>query len=415
MVIDGRSLANNNGMNCIDVQSGGELILKGSTIVDSGTSNTGILLNNGSTASLYSGNIVYAKTGICVKENAKLKFYNLEDSRATQFWENTTSILFDASFNGICEFNQSNIKLRDSEEAIVIVSNTGTINISNCQIYNNSKNGINFGSGILNISGGSIYNNSTGILLNSNYSGKMTITNVNIYGNKQYAINHSQNEDGNCTILGGTITGIIYLGEKDNYVNVEDKYPVLSITPSTYYLKRKLVKTNSNEIANTEISNVTMTPNGNYYKYVNDEYIVVWKGCNVIINCTDYYGNIISIEVINGNLGETYETTIKEIEGYDLIEMPENAKGSYTKEDITVTYKFDLKNIAQVIFEDLLSGVKSAKYWYNSSVEEFTGDGFDFENNKIFEDYGYYKIIVENNVGLKKELIFILNKDSFVR
>lgn len=40
--------------------------------------------------------------------------------------------------------------------------------------------------------------------------------------------------------------------------------------------------------------------------------------------------------------------------------------------------------------------------WYNATSDNFTGEGTDFEKNKTFEDYGYYKIEVVNGVGLKK-------------
>ena len=174
-------------------------------------------------------------------------------------------------------------------------------------------------------------------------------------------------------------------------------------------------RNNSNSYANNEISKVTMTPSGSWYKYVNNEYIVVWKGCNVIVNRVDYNGKVIKTETINGNLGASYSTNGTEIDGYDLIETPSNATGTFTEKDITVTYKYDLKNVAQVKFEDLLSGVQSAKFWFNSSEESFSGEGTSFENNKIFEDYGYYKVVVTNNVGLTKELTFTLNKDSVKR
>lgn len=435
MVVDTNSLSKNRGTTAINVESGGKVIFRESSIVDGGSGNKGIVINGGGTALMYSCHIANCNKGIIVKNNGILSFGNLGDSRNSEFWSNTTAISFE-SFSGTCNFNQSNIRIRNNTNGIIIESSTGKVNISTGQIYSNSSNGIisksgtlnisggniysngtgiNFGANALNISGGSIYNNSTGILLNSNYVGKMTISNGSIYSNTQYAINHSQNTDGSCTILGGNISGKIYLGQNDNYVNTNDKYPTLSITPSTYFFKRKLVKTNNNEFANSEISKVTMTPNSSWYKYVDEEYIVVWKGCNVKINYVDYFGNIITSEFINGNLGDKYESVTKEIEGYDLIEIPSNATGIFTEQDVIVQYKYDLKNIAKVTFEDLLSGVSSAKYWYNSTAETFTGDGLEFENNAIFEDYGFYKVEVINDVGLKRELIFSLNKDSLKR
>lgn len=148
---------------------------------------------------------------------------------------------------------------------------------------------------------------------------------------------------------------------------------------------------------------------------MDEEYIVVWKGCNVIVKCIDYDGKVIDSEVITGDLGEIYTVTPKQIQGYDLTQKPANEKGVYTKEDIIVEYKYDFANGAKVSFEDLLSGVVLAKYWYNETEENFGGEGTDLENNMIFQKYGYYKIMVENGVGLKKEIYFALNQDSVKR
>lgn len=205
------------------------------------------------------------------------------------------------------------------------------------------------------------------------------------------------------------------MAQNDNYINTNSKYTSFTVTPSTYYLKRKLVKTTDNSTARKQIEKVTLTKKDSWYSYVNEEYIVVWKGCNVIVKCVDYDGKILNSEVIIGDLGASYLVTPKQISGYDLIQKPANEKGVYTKEDIVVEYKYDLANGAKVSFGDLLSGVVSAKYWYNETEENFAGEGTSFENNTVFEKYGHYKIVAENGVGLKKEIIFILNQDSVKR
>lgn len=215
--------------------------------------------------------------------------------------------------------------------------------------------------------------------------------------------------------FGESIKGTIYLAQNDNYINTNSKYPSFTVTPSKYYLKRKLVKTASNVIAQKQIEKVTLSEKDSWYSYVDEEYIVVWKGCNVIVKCIDYDGKMIDAEVITGDLGENYSVMPKQIPGYDLTQKPANEKGVYTKEDIIVEYKYDFANGAKVSFEDLLSGVVLAKYWYNEAEENFVGDGTDFENNTVFEKYGYYKIMVENGVGLKKEMTFCLNQDSVKR
>ena len=375
MVIDTRAF-NVRGVIGTSVLTGGKVILQESTILDGGSGNIGMVVNGGATAEIKSCLVAYCDTGILVQGNGNIVF-GTDNGRTSDFVNNAIAICYEG--------------------------------------FNNEQ-GVNFGGGNLNITGGNIYENTVGIYTNPSYSGRMTITNVNLHSNTQYAINHSKNEDSSCNIYGGTIRGKVYLGQRDNYINTNDQYPTFEVTPSQYFFKRKLVKTASNSCANTELEKVTLTKNADWYKYVNDdEYIIVWRGCNVKIKYKDYFGNTLSEEMITGNLGERYETTPKNIDGYDVISVPTNSSGTYTEQDITVEYKYDLKNVAKVTFEDLLSGVVSAKYWYNDNNNQFSGNGTDFTNGTVFERYGNYKVVVVNSVGLEKELTFTLNKDSLVR
>lgn len=434
MVIDTQGAANHS-INSINILNGGKVIFNQNSIVDGGNTNTGILVNSGGTLVFNSCHIANCTKGVVVKGNATVTFANLNNGRNSEFWNDYTAISFE-DFTGTTNFNQSNIRIRNNTNGIVFASGTGNVNISNGLFYSNSGNGVvctagntnisggsyySNGNGILqrngtlNINGGTVYQNNYGINLESGWSGKMTITNINMYSNYQYSIIHNQNYDGNCTILGGTINGTIYLGKDDNYVNTNGSYPTLQIKPSKYFYQRKLVKTNSNEIASNEISKVTMTPNGEWYTKVKDEYIVIWKGYNVIIRNVDYYGNVLSTETITGNLGEDYSTQPSEIEGYDLISTPSNASGKFTENDIIVEYKYDIVNCVIVNYEDLLSGVVSAKYWYSTEENNFNGDGTDFNSGTVFEKYGYYKFVAINEVGLQREVTITLNKDSLTR
>ncbi len=433
MVIDCASNCRNRDVTAIYVNSGASLVFNRNSIIDCGN-NYGIVINGTGKATMHSSTILGGKKGVIVKDAGSLIFGN--DGYNNDWWGSVTALSFE-NFTGTCNINQSNVKLRNNTNGIIKESGNGTLNISAGEIYSNGSNGvialsgntnisgstfysngnaINIGSANLNLTGGTIRNNTTGVLLSKNYSGKFKMTAGNINSNTQYAINHAQANDENCIIHGGTISGKVYLALDDNYVNTNDKYTSFEVTPSKYFFKRKLVKTNNNECANTEIAKVTLTKNGDWYKYINDdEYIVVWKGCNVRVNYTDYFGNVIETELKTGNLDETYETTPKELEGYDLIEIPKNQTGKFTEKDIVVTYKYDIKNIAIVNYEDLLSGVVSAKYWYNANSESFAGNGTDFTDGTIFEKYGFYKVLVTNGVGLQKELTFHLNKDSIKR
>jgi len=61
----------------------------------------------------------------------------------------------------------------------------------------------------------------------------------------------------------------------------------------------------------------------------------------VIVKYVDEAGNeIASSTTKNGFVGDSYTTTAKTISGYELVSTPSNASGKFTKEEITVTYKY---------------------------------------------------------------------------
>ena len=409
MVLDGNSFGAS-GMTVINIQNGGYVTFINSSIIDGGLGNTGILINGGGSLLLWSCEIVRCNLGINLQANGNL-YFATQNGRCNNFWWNTIALFID-NFYGSCDLNQ-NIAMYDNTNGLFTANVSGTVKVSAGNYYNN-YNGINCG-GSVTVTGGNYYSNNNGMCTNQEYSGRLTINNANIHSNSFSSVYHDKGGDNTCIINGGAISGQVYLAQNNNYINTNASYPKFTVTPSSYYFKRKLVKTNSNTYAKNEISNVTLTPNGSWYKYVDNEYIVIWTGGNVIVRCRDYYGNILKEEIKNGSIGTSYSISTPKISGYDLITAPTNSNGTFTANDIVVEYKFDIVNVAKITFEDLLSGVKSAKYWYNASQENFTGNGTSFENNKIFEQYGYYKIIVENNVGLTKEIIFKLDANSYTR
>lgn len=384
---------------------------------------------------LWSSHIVRCGYGINLQGGGNVAFGN-QDGRYNEFYWNNTALFID-NFYGTCNLNENNIRIRDNTEyGIYIDKNSGNVNVSAGSYYNNTycirtcngsanvsggdfyNNGWAIWCGAdVNMSGGTIHNNYFGVLTDEAGSGKFVMTGGNIYSNTAHAIQHQKQNDGGCTILGGSISGDVYLEKNDNYVNTNSNYPTFTVTPSSYYFKRKLVRTANNSIANNEINNITLTPKDDWYKYVesNSEYIILWNGGNVIVRCKDHSGKVIKEERLNGTIGTNYSVTAPTIPGYDLIQTPSNMSGTYGTNDIIVEIKYDLVNVAKVTFEDLLSGVASAKYWYNANGENFVGSGADFSNGTVFEDYGYYKVVVVNGVGLQKEMTFILNKDSLTR
>ena len=364
------------GYSGVYVQSGGTLIFNGS-LVDIGSNNAGINVTSGGKCQITSGTLVNGSWGIRVRGTGNLSF-----TGSTEIYNNYHGIHF-IEFSGTCNLNNSYIKVRNNTNGIFFESGTGTLNVSagsyysnsncgivsytgttnisgNSLIYSNTSYGVVFGSSAnisggsiynngkgvvsrgntLKITGGTIYNNTYGVYLESGYTGSFNMTGGTIKNNTTYDIYHGQSGDGTCTILGGTISGVIYLALEDNYINTNSSYPTFTVTPKTYALGRKLVKTDSNTAANTELSKVTMTASGSWYKYVQDEYIVVWSGGNVIVKHVDQDGNVLGSELVNGSIGTAYTTSAKEFEGYTLVTTPSNATGTYTSSDITVIYEY---------------------------------------------------------------------------
>lgn len=106
-----------------------------------------------------------------------------------------------------------------------------------------------------------------------------------------------------------------------------------------------------------------------------------------------------------GEVGTDYSTEAKEISGYELIEMPENAIGVYAEEEITVTYKYR----QSVVPQETQTGNVIIKYVDESGKEiaetdEMTGEvGTDY-STKAKEISGYELVETPaNTIGVYAE------------
>ena len=79
-------------------------------------------------------------------------------------------------------------------------------------------------------------------------------------------------------------------------------------------------------------------------------YVYKLKKATVITQYEDEEGNELEKPVIQeGNVFDEYKTEEKEIDGYELIEVPKNATGTITEEPITVIYKYKLKDTTVIV------------------------------------------------------------------
>ena len=131
-------------------------------------------------------------------------------------------------------------------------------------------------------------------------------------------------EDGNDLTSPITLTG-----------NVGDSYTTSKKTFSGYTLS----STPTNATGKYTASDITVT-----YKYTKDEEPI--EEGKVIVKYIDEETNeeIASRTTLTGNVGESYEASAKEIDGYTLSFIPSNATGVYKSSNITVTYEYSKDN-----------------------------------------------------------------------
>lgn len=217
-----------------------------------------------------------------------------------------------------------------------------------------------------------------------------------------------------------TVNSSILLAGYDNYIYTGNSTPQInSITLGDVHLERLVIRSANTSNASTMVNKINVKNKGSYYCKDNatghSSYVVLWTNYTVTTQHKTKDGKILDTTKKTYEYKENYETEPKSFEGYILSETPSNSTGS-TNGNITVVYYYeDDANVAVVNYKDLLSGITSAKYWYNADSETFSGNGTDFADGTVFEDYGYYKVVVVNGVGLQKELTFCLNKDSVKR
>ena len=111
-----------------------------------------------------------------------------------------------------------------------------------------------------------------------------------------------------------------------------------------------------------------------------------------------YTGETIGEEKIEGHEGEKYKTEAKEIEGYDIVkeELPDNAEGEMTKEEIVVKYYYQRKTEVEIQYIEKETGyaVKEAEI-----IKGHEGDTYE----TTAEEIEYYRNI-ENSGNTKGKM-----------
>ena len=389
------------------------------------------------------GATVYFKGGSFYSDGSNLKEYGVYNLNGTVYMQGG-NVYNDTV--GIWNSGTIHMSAGNVGSSTTGIENHGTVNLSGGRIssgtygINNSGN-VNMTGGTItgfawgvknpatfNISGGSITGNSTYGIVNeasSSITGQLYITGGNVTGNTSYDIYHGKSDtDGAGAVYGGlrierndTVSGKILLAAYNNYIYTGSTSPTLSnVTLGDVHLERHVIRTASNSNTTTMAGKVTVNNKGSYYLKANGSghsgYVALWTNYTVTTYHKTEGGTTLGSSTQTIAYKDSYSTSSSTFEGYVLKTTPTNASGTVTG-NISVTYIYEEdKNVAVVNFEDLVSGVVSAKYWYNSSSQSFSGNGTNFSNGTVFENYGYYKVVVTNGVGLQKELTFVLDKNS---
>ena len=129
-----------------------------------------------------------------------------------------------------------------------------------------------------------------------------------------------------------------------------------------------------------------------YYYRVKDAVVHVRyleKGTDIVLADPDR---------IDGKVDENYQTTPKEIDGYQLVEYTGNEKGKFEVEPLTITYYYLYKTKATVQYIDKITG----EILEESTTEGLEGDDFVTES-KDFENYILDEEPPEKVVKMTKE------------
>ena len=167
---------------------------------------------------------------------------------------------------------------------------------------------------------------------------------------------------------------------------VDDSYTTISADDIP--IKYELVAEPVNKAGNMAEATIEVI----YYYRVKDAIVNVRyleKGTNI---------ELADADKIDGKVEDNYQTSAKDIEGYQLVEHTGNEKGKFEVEPITITYYYLYKTKATVQYIDKTTG----QILEQSTAEGLEGDDFVTES-KDFENYVLVEEPAEKTVKMTKE------------
>lgn len=151
---------------------------------------------------------------------------------------------------------------------------------------------------------------------------------------------------------------------------------------------------------------LTATPENAFGSMTEDsitiKYIYTKKPTSVVVNYLNEKNEVIAdSETITGKVGNLYNTSEKDIYGYELTTTPDNASGAMSEETITVNYVYRLKNASVIVNYLDENGNKLAD---SNTITGFVFDKYNtvpkdlYEYDLIETPDNYTGTMMENNI-----------------
>lgn len=151
-------------------------------------------------------------------------------------------------------------------------------------------------------------------------------------------------------------------------------------------------------------------------------YVYRLKDSSVLVNYVDEDGKQIAESTsIDGKVGQPYESTSKDIYGYELTAVPDNASGTFAEEQTVINYVYRLKNSTVIVNyvdenqKPLADSVTlSGKVFdpYTTEAKEFYGYTLTMTPDNASEQFVENEIIVNYVYALKDAAVTVKYVDE---
>ncbi|MCI8444643.1 MAG: Cna B-type domain-containing protein [Clostridia bacterium] len=188
------------------------------------------------------------------------------------------------------------------------------------------------------------------------------------------------------------------LEEKQHSGKVGDRYEIVAKEIEGYELNEKRLPENYTGIMGKEVIEVTY-----YYQ----------KVAKVRVEYIDIQtGEKLHTEEIKGKEGDHYETEAKELDGYDLVEIPSNEKGNMTEKEIVVKYYYIQKAEVEIEYREKGSNILLKE---TQKIEGHVGDKYETKAEEIayYHNRGSTQNETGNMTQEKIKVIYYYEKQNF--